>query len=66
MDRTLPLRICFLWHQHQPDYRTADGFFLPWVRLHATKDYRDLCDILGRFRIRHTFNLVPSMLVQLG
>ncbi|MBK6761127.1 MAG: hypothetical protein IPG73_10580 [Ignavibacteria bacterium] len=65
MDRTLPLRICFLWHQHQPDYRTADGFFLPWVRLHATKDYRDLCDILGRFPVRHTFNLVPSMLMQL-
>ncbi|MCX6139872.1 MAG: glycoside hydrolase family 57 protein [Candidatus Kapabacteria bacterium] len=65
MTNTLPLRICFLWHQHQPDYRIDDEFFLPWVRLHATKDYRDLCDILGSYSVKHTFNLVPSMLMQL-
>lgn len=60
-----PLRICFLWHQHQPDYRVGDAFFLPWVRLHAVKDYHDLCLILRRHPVRHTFNVVPSMLMQL-
>lgn len=65
MKNELPLRICFLWHQHQPDYRVGDEFFLPWVRLHATKDYKDLCEILSRHAVKHTFNLVPSMLIQL-
>ena len=59
-----PLRICFLWHQHQPDYRTKEGFFLPWVRMHATKDYLDLPLIMQDYPLRHTINLVPSMLVQ--
>ena len=65
MSTSLPLRICFLWHQHQPDYRSGDGYFLPWVRLHATKDYRDICKILGQHPVKHTINVVPSMLMQL-
>jgi len=62
---SIPLRICFLWHQHQPDYRTPEGFYLPWVRLHATKDYRDLASILRKHTVKHTINIVPSMLQQL-
>ena len=39
---------------------------MPWVRLHATKDYYDMAALLERFpKIRMTFNLVPSLLVQL-
>lgn len=59
------MRICFLWHQHQPEYRLNGRFVLPWVRLHAIKDYADLPRILSEYSIRHTINLVPSMLEQL-
>lgn len=62
---TLPLRLCFLWHQHQPDYTDNDGFFLPWVRLHAAKDYVDLLDIISDYQLKHTINVVPSLLHQL-
>lgn len=59
------MRICFLWHQHQPEYRLNGRFVLPWVRLHAIKDYVDLLQILAEYPIRHTINLVPSMLEQM-
>ena len=39
---------------------------LPWVRLHATKDYYDMVAILDNFpKIKANFNLVPSLLSQL-
>lgn len=60
-----PLRICFLWHQHQPDYRSGDSFFLPWVRMHAAKDYSSLPLIMKDYAVKHTVNVVPSMLFQL-
>ncbi|NOT33187.1 MAG: glycoside hydrolase [Candidatus Eisenbacteria bacterium] len=62
------VELLFLWHHHQPDYRRAlDGRSrLPWVRLHATKDYLDMALRVGRHaRLRVTFNLVPSLLDQL-
>jgi alpha-amylase/alpha-mannosidase (GH57 family) len=64
----LPLRIGFLWHQHQPNYvHPGKGIFvMPWVRMHALKDYYDLVAILDDFpSIHQNFNLVPSMLAQL-
>lgn len=63
--RMLPLRICFLWHQHQPDYRADGRFFLPWVRLHAAKDYSDLLLIMRDYPLVHTVNVVPSLISQL-
>lgn len=61
-----PLRICFLWHQHQPYYRKEEKFILPWVRFHAIKDYLDLPSILFEFpEIKQTFNIVPSLLLQI-
>lgn len=57
-----------LWHHHQPDYRdpTHGRSRLPWVRLHATKDYLDMALHLERHPgIRATFNFVPSLLDQL-
>jgi alpha-amylase/alpha-mannosidase (GH57 family) len=60
--------VLFLWHHHQPDYRSPrDGrAVLPWVRLHATKDYLDMALHLERHpRVRATFNFVPSLLDQL-
>src|SRR5205809_7288505 len=62
------LTVAFLWHMHQPYYvSVADGrATLPWVRLHALKDYFDLPAIARRFpRVHQTFNLVPSLLDQL-
>ena len=63
-----PVDLVFLWHHHQPDYRSPrEGrSLLPWVRLHATKDYLDMALRLERHpRLRATFNFVPSLLDQL-
>ncbi|MBS1560373.1 MAG: glycoside hydrolase [Bacteroidetes bacterium] len=62
-----PLRLSFLWHQHQPYYRMGDSFILPWVRLHAVKDYTDLLLLFEEFpQVKHTVNVVPSLLMQLS
>lgn len=62
------LSVCFIWHMHQPLYkdRLSGMYLMPWVRLHAIKDYLDMALILKGFpRVRQTFNLVPSLLEQL-
>jgi alpha-amylase/alpha-mannosidase (GH57 family) len=61
-------RVALLWHMHQPSYRDPiDGtFVLPWVRLHALKDYWGMAAILAETPDVHvTFNMVPSLLDQL-
>jgi alpha-amylase/alpha-mannosidase (GH57 family) len=63
-----PLYVIFVWHMHQPYYKDpATGLYkLPWVRLHGTKDYLDMVEILKEFpAIKQNFNLVPSLLEQL-
>ncbi|MFQ5354856.1 MAG: glycoside hydrolase family 57 protein, partial [Thermodesulfobacteriota bacterium] len=60
--------IAFVWHMHQPLYRDpfTGAYDLPWVLLHATKDYIDMVTILGDFpEIHQTFNVVPSLMEQL-
>ena len=62
------VKLALLWHMHQPYYEDlATGeHILPWVRLHATKDYYGMVALLREFPgIRVTFNLVPSLLVQI-
>lgn len=52
---------------HQPYYKDPETgtYILPWVRLHAVKDYVSLPRIFREFpAVRHTFNLVPSLLIQ--
>lgn len=64
----MAIKLAFLWHQHQPYYKnTLDGsYLLPWVRLHALKDYYGMVHLLSEFpKIRQNFNLVPSLLVQI-
>ena len=62
----LPLKVALLWHQHQPYYKKDDEFILPWVRLHAAKDYYDLPALAGEFpALRQTINLAPSLVMQL-
>src|SRR5678810_285192 len=60
--------VAFLWHMHQPYYEdlVTREHILPWVRLHALKDYYGMVAPLEEFpKIRATFNLLPSLLVQL-
>lgn len=62
------LTVCFIWHMHQPDYKDqlSGRYMMPWVRLHAIKDYLDMVTVLSEFpKIRQTFNLVPSLIEQL-
>src|SRR5437667_7775237 len=61
-------RVAILWHMHQPFYEdlVSHEHILPWVRLHALKDYYGMVALLREFPdIKMTFNLVPSLLVQL-
>src|SRR5262249_3863886 len=60
--------VAILWHMHQPFYEdlVTGEHILPWVRLHALKDYYGMAALLREFPdVRVTFNLVPSLLVQL-
>ena len=60
--------LAFLWHMHQPDYRHPETgeFLLPWVFLHAIKDYTDMAAHLEHHpHIRCTVNFVPVLLDQI-
>ncbi len=62
------IHLAFLWHQHQPYYKDPVGgeYRLPWVRLHAIKDYVGMLLVLKEFPAIHaTINLVPSLVVQI-
>jgi alpha-amylase/alpha-mannosidase (GH57 family) len=53
---------------HQPFYKDlwTGRYKLPWTRFHALKDYAGMVEILNEFpKIHQTFNLVPSMMVQI-
>jgi len=59
--------LCFLWHMHQPFYKDliSGEYKMPWTRLHAIKDYYGMVQVLEEFpEVRQTFNLVPSLMVQ--
>lgn len=62
------IRVVFLWHMHQPYYKdlVTGEYRLPWVRLHALKDYYGMVQLLEEFPTVHqTFNLVPSLIAQI-
>ena len=62
------LRVIILWHQHQPFYKdlVTGEYRLPWVRLHALKDYYGMVKLLDEFPdVHQTFNLVPSLITQI-
>ena len=61
------LYLAFIFHMHQPYYKDLLSLRtdLPWVRLHGTKDYLDMVEILKDHPlIKQTFNLVPSLIEQ--
>ncbi len=62
------IHLAIVWHMHQPVYKDArTGIYkLPWVRLHASKDYLDMVEILRDFpKARVTFNFVPCLIEQI-
>src|SRR5579871_2574468 len=62
------IRVLILWHQHQPFYKdlVSGEYRLPWVRMHALKDYYGMVKLLDEFPLVHqTFNLVPSLIAQI-
>ena len=65
MSQTKKLSIAFYWHMHQPVYQlTPQGdYLMPWVRLHAVKDYLDMVLMIDKFKnLKLNFNLVPVLL----
>lgn len=65
MSQNKKLSIAFYWHMHQPVYQlTPQGdYLMPWVRLHAVKDYLDMVTIVDKFKnLKLNFNLVPVLL----
>lgn len=62
------LYLNFLWHMHQPYYKNdiTGHYAMPWVYLHGIKDYYDMLWYLSKHpTLKVTFNLVPSLLLQL-
>jgi alpha-amylase/alpha-mannosidase (GH57 family) len=62
------LRVVVLWHQHQPFYKdlVTGQYRLPWTRLHGLKDYYGMVKLLDEFpQVHQTFNLVPSLIMQI-
>lgn len=62
------LNLILLWHMHQPDYRdyVTNEFVLPWVYLHAIKDYTDMAYHLEMHpQTKAVVNFVPVLLDQL-
>ncbi|MCB1752799.1 MAG: glycoside hydrolase [Gammaproteobacteria bacterium] len=65
-DKKLKVVIC--WHMHQPDYRGPEQgeYQLPWVYLHAIKDYVDMACHLEQNPDAHAVvNFAPVLLEQL-
>ena len=65
-DNRLPVVLC--WHMHQPDYRGPEqsDYQLPWVYLHAIKDYRDMLHHLETTPgARAVVNFAPVLLEQI-
>lgn len=62
------LKVVLCWHMHQPHYRDGeDGIYrLPWVYLHALKDYTDMVWHLEQQpAAKAVVNFAPVLLEQL-
>ena len=61
------MHLSFIWHMHQPDYRDSSGIMqMPWVFLHAIKDYYDMPWMLSRHKgLKATFNITPPLIEQI-
>ena len=60
------LSVAFYWHMHQPVYELDGVFLMPWVRLHAVKDYLDMVTLLEKYpRLKLNIDVVPALLDEL-
>ena len=62
------LSIAFVWHMHQPVYQESrnDYFLMPWVRLHAIKDYLYMLKVMDNYKkLKLNFSIVPILLTAL-
>ena len=52
---------------HQPYYKDdlVGEYVMPWVFLHGIKDYYELPWLSASYNIKSTYNLVPSLMIQL-
>jgi len=67
-ENAYPLYVNLTWHQHQPMYyKDENGVYTrPWVRVHATKDYLDMAEMIAaEDGVKATINLTPSLIRQL-
>lgn len=61
--RVKKLSLAVYWHMHQPVYELEGTYLMPWVRLHAVKDYLDMILVLEKFpKLKLNFNVVPALL----
>lgn len=52
---------------HQPYYKDdiLERYLMPWVFLHAIKDYYEIPWLCDKYGFKSTINIVPSLMVQL-
>ncbi len=61
------MKVAILWHMHQPRYVDTQGnIVMPWVFLHAIKDYCDMPYIASLYGAKVTFNLTPILIEQIN
>ncbi|MBI3898279.1 MAG: glycoside hydrolase [Gammaproteobacteria bacterium] len=63
------LKVVLCWHMHQPQYRDliSGSYQLPWVYLHAIKDYVDMAAHLEAHpAARAVVNVAPILLEQIA
>ncbi|MBT8430785.1 MAG: glycoside hydrolase, partial [Gammaproteobacteria bacterium] len=63
-----PVNLVLCWHMHQPWYRESEhgDYRLPWVYLHALKDYVDMAAHLEAHpKMRCVVNFTPVLLEQI-
>ena len=59
------LSIAFVWHLHQPNYRTKndDVMLMPWTRLNAVQTYSGMLNYLDRYpNLKLNFDISPVLL----
>ena len=63
MNNQKKLSLAIYWHMHQPVYELEGTYLMPWVRLHAVKDYLDMALFLEKFpKLKLNFDVVPALL----
>jgi alpha-amylase/alpha-mannosidase (GH57 family) len=59
------LSLAFIWHLHQPDYKTPNDnvMLMPWTRLNAVKAYSGMLDFFEEFpNLKLNFDISPTLL----